>query len=71
MKRLHCAAQLFSLVFVGAGARPKSAVIFLFFLESLRAAVPGNRPSAQPVDFRLADIFAHSPPPEDAGNGRA
>ena len=34
MKRLHCAAQLFRLVFVGAGARPKSAVIF-YFLRSL------------------------------------
>ena len=71
MKRLLCAARLTRLGFVGAGHGPKSAACFCVFLESLRAAVPGNRPSAQPVDFRLADLFAHSPPPEDAGNGRA
>ena len=61
---------------------PKALLVFVLFLESLMAAVPGNRPCAQPVDFRQVDqdgarsstssvpVLAHSHPPEDAGNGR-
>ena len=62
---LHGAVGLF---FLGTGLGPKA--LHFFFLGRLRAAVPGKRPSARPVDYRQADIFAHSPPPEDAGNGR-